>query len=330
MSDTDYNASSNSESESDSESDLFVPVKDALRRSYFKFAVSQDSHNQSFLSPSQFAQLDLYQIDALRDDDDPLGVAREMQGATHHFPCHVFWSKELGSGNYAVWGRATVGQREQEAIVAMLEAQRREREEYRRRVSEQKWQRDCERKIQADRLERSAALAARRADARRAADAAAAAAAAAEPLVESAPVGRIASIVHRIVRREGDAPLSETRAASMVNHGLKRLGLKALAAGSVALVSAVMYLQWLQSQPSGVNGNDDALSMLQLPPNDAPIAPAPQGWGSGGFPYMHAGGGGFPAARPILAARIDDPTTRVTDRVFAAHDRRRHRCADQK
>lgn len=328
MSDTDFNATSSSESESESESepDLFVPVKDALRRSYFKFAVSQDPHNQSFLSPSQFAQLDLYQIDALRDDDDPLGVAREMQGATHHFPCHVFWSKELGSGNYAVWGRATVGQREQEAVVAMLEAQRRERQEYRRMVSEQKWLRECERKIQADRLERSAALAARRADARRAADAAAAAA---EPVVESAPVGRIASIVHRIVRRAGDASLSETQAASMVNHGLKRLGLKALAAGSIALVSAVMYLQQLQSQASEDGANDDALGALQLPPNDAPIAPAPSGWGSGGFPYMHPGGGMFPTARPILATHIDDPTTRVTDRVFAAHNRRR-RCTDQK
>jgi hypothetical protein len=325
MSDTDFNATSSSES--DSESDLYAPVKDALRRSYFKFAVSQDPHNQSFLGPSQFAQLDLYQIDALRDDDDPLGIAREMQGATHHFPCHVFWSRELGSGKYAVWGRATVDQHEQEAVIKMLEAQRREREEYRRMAAEQKWQRACERKIQADRLERSAALAARRADARRAYDAAAAEAA--EPLVESAPVGRIASIVHRIVRRAGDASLSETQAASMVNHGLKRLGLKALAAGSIALVSAVMYLQQLQSQASGDGANDDALSALQLPPNDAPIAPAPQGWGSGGFPYMHAGGGGFPAARPILAARIDDPTTRVTDRVFAAHDRRR-RCADQK
>ena len=325
MSDTDFNASSSSSSESDSESDLYAPVKGALRRSYFKFAVSQDPQNQSFLGPSQFAQLDLYQIDALRDDDDPLGIAREMQGATHHFPCHVFWSRELGSGKYAVWGRATVGQHEQETVVKMLEAQRQEREEYRRIVSEQKWQRECERKIQADRLERSAALAARRADARRAADAAAEAAAA---LVEPAPVGRIASIVHRIVRRSGDASLSETQAASMVNHGLKRLGLKALAAGSIALVSAVMYLQRLQSQPLGAN--DDALSALQLPPNDTPIAPEPPGWGSGGFPYMHAGGGMFPAARPILAARIDDPTIRVTDRVFAAHDRRRRRCADQK
>jgi len=326
MSDTDFNATSSSESESESESDPYVPVKNALRRSYFKFALSQDPHNQSFLGPSQFAQLDLYQIDALRDDEDPLGIAREMQGATHHFPCHVFWSRELGSGKYAVWGRATVDQHEQETVIKMLETQRRERQEYRWIISEQKWQRECDRKIQADRLERSAALAARRADARRAADAAAAAA---EPVVESAPVGRFASIVHRIVRRAGDASLSETQAASMVNHGLKRLGLKALAAGSVALVSAVMYLEWLQSQPSGDGANDDALSALQLPPNDAPIAPAPQGWGSGGFPYMHAGGGGFPAARPILAARIDDPTTRVTDRVFAAHNRR-HRCTDLK
>ena len=327
MSDTDFDPSSTSSSDSDTESDLYVPVKDALRRSYFKFAVSQDPHNQSFLNPSQFAQLDLYQIDALRDDDDPLGIAREMQGATHHFPCHVFWSKELGSGNYAVWGRATVGQHEQETVVKMLEAQRQEREQYRRMVGEQKWQRECERKIQADRLERSATLAARRADARRASDAAAAAAEAATvPLVESAPIGRIASIVYRIVRRAGDTSLSETQAASMVNQGLKRLGLTALAAGSIALVSAVMYLQRLQSQPTA--GDGDALRALQLPPNAVPVAPEPSDWEGGGFPYMHAGGGMLPAVRPSLAAHIDDPTMRVPDRVFAAHDRRRH-CADQ-
>ena len=329
MADTDFDSSSDSDSDSGSESDVYAPTGKALRRSYFKFAVSQDPNNQSFLSPSQFAQLDLYQIDALRDDDDPLGLSREMQGATRHFPCHVFWSKELGSGKYAVWGRATVGQNEQETVVRMLEAQRKEREEYGRMVSEQKWQRECERKMQADRLERSAALAARRASARRASDAAAAEAPPPppppEPLVESAPVGRIASIVHRIVRRKGDAPLSETQAVSMVNHGLKRLGLQALAASSIALVSAVMYLQWLQSQSAEANAARDTFSALQLSPNDASTVPEPSGWGSGGF--MHAGGGMFPSTRPIRAARTDDPMTRVTDRVFAAHERRRR--ADQ-
>ena len=315
MSDTDFDASSTSGSDSDTESDLYVPAKDALHRSYFKFAVSQDPHNQSFLSPSQFAQLDFYQIDALRDDDDPLGIAREMQGATHHFPCHVFWSKELGSGNYAVWGRATVGQHEQETVVKMLEAQRREREEYRWMAGEQRWRRECERKIQADRLQRSAALAARRADARRAYDAAAEAAA--EPLVESAPVGRIASIVHRIVRRAGDTSLSETQAALMVNQGLKRLGLKALAAGSIALVSAVMYLQRLQSQSADTNA--DALNALQLSPNDTfSILPSPS---NDTFSIL--------PSPPELAARAGVySSSTVTDRVFAAHDRRRH-CADQ-
>ena len=61
--DTDTDTSSSSESGSDAESEVDeAPAKGALFRSYLKFTVSQDSQNQSFLSPSQFARLDLYQI----------------------------------------------------------------------------------------------------------------------------------------------------------------------------------------------------------------------------------------------------------------------------
>ena len=123
---SDTSSSSSSSSGSDSEPDE-QPVKNALYRSYLKFTVSQDSENQSFLSRTEFAQLDLYQIEALRDNDDPLGLSKEMQGASRHFPCHVFWCKELASGKYAVWGRPTVGLHEQEAVIRMLQAQREER-----------------------------------------------------------------------------------------------------------------------------------------------------------------------------------------------------------
>ena len=66
-----------------------------------------------------------------------------MQGATRHFPCHVFWSTDLGGLGYAVWGRPTANQHEQEAVLRMLEAQRKEREEYARLVQEHKWQEEC-------------------------------------------------------------------------------------------------------------------------------------------------------------------------------------------
>ena len=151
--------SSSDDSSSDSGSDVDdAPVgAGVLHRSYLKFTVSQDSQNQSFLTPSQFAKLDLYQVDALRDDDDPLALRKEMQGATRHFPCHVFWSRDLGKRGYAVWGRPTVGQHEQEAVIAMLEAQREERVEYARMLNERKWQQECERKVRAYQLESSAA-----------------------------------------------------------------------------------------------------------------------------------------------------------------------------
>ena len=84
--------------------------------------------------------------------------------------------------------------------------------------------------------------------------------------------------------------------------------------------------QWLQTHSAEANADGDTFSALQLSPNDASTVPEPSGWGSGGF--MHAGGGMFPYTQPIRAARTDDPMTRVTDRVFAAHDRRRR--ADQK
>ena len=240
--------SSSDDSSSDSGSDVDdAPVAGALHRSYLKFTVSQDPHNQSFLSPSQFAKLDLYQIDALRDNDDPLALRKEMQGATRHFPCHVFWSRDLGKRGYAEWGRSTVGQHEQEAVLAMLETQRAERAEYARMINERKWQQECERKMRAYQLESSAERAAERARSRRVSEAV-------EPErppahgreAHSPPTKRIASIVHRIVRREGSEALTASEAQTLVNRGLKRLGLKALALGSFALMSAVAYMQLLQ------------------------------------------------------------------------------------
>ena len=120
-----------------------------VRRSYLKFTVSQDSQNQSFLSRSQFAKLDLYQIDALRDDnDDPLGLKKEMQGATRHFPCHVFWSKELGPSKYAVWGRRTVGAaRAGGGDRDARGAARRSARSTLRLSQRAQWQRECERKV---------------------------------------------------------------------------------------------------------------------------------------------------------------------------------------
>ena len=240
-SDTDTDTSS-SDSSSDAESEVDgAPAKHALFRSYLKFTVSQDPENQSFLSPAHFAQLDLYQIEALRDDEDPLGLSKEMQGASRHFPCHVFWSRELASGKYAVWGRPTDGQHEQEAVLRMLEAQRQERQEYASLLNQRKWQEECERRMREQALRSSAARAERRADDRRALDRRAR-----RVHWDPAIAGRVASIVHRIHRSEGDAPLTPSQAAGRINRGLKRLGMEALAAGTFALVSAVAYLSSLQ------------------------------------------------------------------------------------
>jgi hypothetical protein len=241
-------SSDDSSDDSGSEADD-APATGVLHRSYLKFTVSQDSENQSFLTPSQFAKLDLYQVDALRDDDDPLALRKEMQGATRHFPCHVFWSRDLGKRGYAVWGRPTVGQHEQEAVLAMLEAQREERTEYARMINERKWKQECERKMRAYQLESSAERAAERARSRRVSEAIAP-----EPPpvpvreARSPPTRRIASIVHRIARRGGSETLTTGEAQTLVNRGLKRLGLKALALGSFALVSAVAYMQLLQAE----------------------------------------------------------------------------------
>ncbi len=263
--------SSSDDSSSDSGSDVDdAPVgAGVLHRSYLKFTVSQDSQNQSFLTPSQFAKLDLYQVDALRDDDDPLALRKEMQGATRHFPCHVFWSRDLGKRGYAVWGRPTVGQHEQEAVIAMLEAQREERAEYARMLNERKWQQECERKVRAYQLESSAARAAERSRSRRVSEAVAP-----EPPLEpvrearSPPTRRIASIVHRIVRREGSETLTTGEAQALINRGLKRLGLRALALGSFALVSAVAYMQLLQTeqgQEAQKPAIIDGVGILQAP-----------------------------------------------------------------
>ena len=287
MADVDYDSdTSSASSSSDDDDDGDAPAVGALRRSYFKFSVSQDWQNQSILSASQFAKLDLYQIDALRDDyEDPFGTKKEMQGATRHFPCHVFWSKMLEPGKYSVWGRRTVGEGEQEAVIAMLEAQRSEREEYLRLKEERKWKLATERKMQEFKMAKSESLAVARSDARRASEARAQPA----PAPTRSQTRRIANIVNRIVRRKDSEDLSEEQTASLVNRGLARLGIAALAVGSVALSSALVYFHWLQE-----NGEAD---------------------GGGAGTELLA-----PPEFPSLAARIDDPTARVTDRVFAAHE----------
>jgi len=287
MADVNYDSdtSSDSSSSSSSDGDDDVPTVGALRRSYFKFSVSQDWQNQSTLSASQFAKLDLYQIDALRDDyEDPFGTKKEMQGATRHFPCHVFWSKMLAPNKYSIWGRRTVGEGEQEAVIAMLEAQRAEREEYVRLKEERRWRLATERKMQEFKMAKSESLATARSDVRRASEARAQPA----PAPTRSQTRRIASIVHRIFRRKDSDELSEEQAASLVNQGLKRLGIAALAVGSVALSSALVYFQWLQeNDQEGDSGGGELLA---------------------------------PPEFPALAARIDnDPMASVTDRVFAMH-----------
>jgi hypothetical protein len=263
--DTDSDSSSSDDSGSEIDE---APVAGALHRSYLKFTVSQDPHNQSFLAPSQFAKLDLYQIDALRDNDDPLALKKEMQGATRHFPCHVFWSRDLGKRGYAVWGRPTVGQHEQEAVIAMLETQREERVEYARIVNERKWQRECERKMRTYQLESSAQRAADRARSRRLSETVAPEQPPeASREAHSTPTKRIASIVHRIARRYGSETLTTSEAQTLVNRGLKRLGLGALVVGSFALMSAVAYMQLLQTAPA--DAEDPPLEILLLPATPA-------------------------------------------------------------
>jgi len=283
-----YDSDTSSDSSSSLSDDDDAPIVGALRRSYLKFSVSQDWQNQSILSASQFAKLDLYQIDALRDDyEDPFGTKKEMQGATRHFPCHVFWSKMLEPNRYSIWGRRTVGEGEQEAVIAMLEAQRTEREEYLRLKEERRWTLATERKMREFKMAQSESLAMARSDARRASEARAQLA----PAPTRSQTRRIASIVNRIVRRGDSEDLTEEQAASLVNKGLKRLGIAALAVGSVALSSALVYFQWLREH--GEESAGGAGTELLAPPE-------------------------FPA----LAARVRNSTANVTDRVFAAHEAR--------
>jgi len=259
---------SSSDSSSDSDSDFpgeFDEDTFMLHRSYLSFAVSKDPIHQSRLTISEFTSLDMYQVDALRDANDPLGSNKEMQGATRHFPCHVFWSKDLGDDGYDVWGRPTTTQQEEEAVIAMLAKQRKEREEFQSIVKAHKWQQECDRKCRDAELESSASRASQCASVRRASDAAqdrqrldplaAAREERAREGVRSGPglnpvaPGRIANILHRIHRREGNRPLTTDEAETLINHGLGRLGRKALVLGGFALVSAVAYLQRLQEQP---------------------------------------------------------------------------------
>ena len=151
----------------------------------------------------------------------------------------------------------------------MLEAQREERAEYVRMLNERKWQQECERKVRAYQLESSAARAAERSRSRRVSEAVAP-----EPPLEpvpearSPPTRRIASIVHRIVRREGSETLTTGEAQALINRGLKRLGLRALALGSFALVSAVAYMQLLQTEQAQEAQKPaiiDGVGILQAP-----------------------------------------------------------------
>ena len=283
---------SDTSSGSDSSSDSDAPIVGALRRSYLPFGVSQDWQNQSILSASQFAKLDLYQIDALRDDnEDPFGTKKEMQGATRHFPCHVFWSKMLAPNKYSIWGRRTVGEGEQEAVIAMLEAQRAEREEYVRLKEQRRWQLATEKKVQEFKMVKSEQLALARSETRRAIEARAQPA----PAPTRSQTRRIASIVHRIFRREDSDELTEERTASLVNRGLARLGIATLAVGSVALVSALAYFKWLQD-----NGEE------------AQAASGPRTT----YPPLL---GSFQNDLPLENASANDPMASVTDRVFAMH-----------
>ena len=267
------NAAYDSDTSSDSSSSLssdedYSPIPGALSRSYLPFSVSQDWQNQSILSASQFAKLDLYQIDALRDDnEDPFGTKKEVQGATRHFPCHVFWSKMLAPNKYSIWGRRTVGEGEQEAVIAMLEAQRAEREEYVRLKEERRWRLATEQKMREFKMAKSESLAMARSNARLAAEARASAAQE-DPAPNRSQTRRIASIVHRIVRREGSEALTTGEAQALINRGLKRLGIKALELGSFALVSAVAYMQLLQTEQAQEAHEPaiiDGVGILQAP-----------------------------------------------------------------
>lgn len=264
--DSDSRSDSDSSSESESDSENMPRLwKDEhmLHRSFLNFAVSQDEKNPSLLSRWEFAKLDLYEVDF---DQDASGV---IQSATRYFPCHVFWNLRTTSGDYKVWGQPTQTPVEQESVIAMLEKQRVERLEYRLVVNERKWKEDCDRQCRNQRLEISAEGATQRASTRRASEeiqdakrfeavaleVVAAARADRERLfgnrggLNPVPSGRIATILHRIHRREGATELTEERAEVLINSNLKRLGMKALVLGGFALVSAVAYLQRLQEQP---------------------------------------------------------------------------------
>ena len=155
--------------------------------------------------------------------EDPFGTKKEMQGATRHFPCHVFWSKMLEPNKYSIWGRRTVGEGEQESVIAMLEAQRAEREEYVRLKEERRWKLATEQKMREFKMAKSEQLAAARSEVRRASEARAQPA----PAPNRSQTRRIASIVNRIARRNDSEDLTEEQTASLVNKGLKRLDRRA-------------------------------------------------------------------------------------------------------
>ena len=72
--------------------------------------------------------------------------------------------------------------------------------------------------------------------------------------------------VHRIVRREGSEALTTGEAQTLINRGLKRLGLKALELGSFALISAVAYMQLIQAGQTGQEpAIIDGVGILQAP-----------------------------------------------------------------
>lgn len=265
-SDSDSDSSSDSDSESEETENTQEKNEKLLYRNFLTFDVSLDEKNPSLLSPYEFYKLDLYEVEF---DPDVPGM---MQSATRYFPCHVFWSLRTKSDDYKVWGRPTQTQIEEESVIAMLEKQRMERLKYHLVVNERKWKEACDRQCRNQRLEISAEGATQRASTRRASEAIqdakdfeavaleAVAAVRAERErererrfgnregLDPVPPGRIATILHRIHRREGATNLTNERAEVLINRGLKRLGMEALAFGGFALVSAIAYLQRLQEE----------------------------------------------------------------------------------
>ena len=107
----------------------------ALRRSYLQFSVSQDSAQpeRSWARRSSPSSTCTRSTRCATTTTTRSRSEKEMQGATRHFPCHVFWSQLTSSPSAGtpIWGRSH-GRRSasRRRCIAMLEAQRAERAEY--------------------------------------------------------------------------------------------------------------------------------------------------------------------------------------------------------